>query len=258
MQQSSPNAPARRGRSLLAVALAPCLLASQGAPSLPFAYGERLSYAVHAGPGMNGRAEMWIAGPADVRGVATMVLHSEVTGGFGPFKVSDKSTSWIDPDRMATLRFTKSERNPLGRHEEDVAIDGDAHTWRATDGRSGVTLSAQPLDELSFIYALRTLHLPGDSALVLNRHFDRDRNPTAVRLLGRAQVTTPAGTFATREIEMRVRDTRRYRGEGVIRISLSDDACRRPVRIESAIPNAGTVTMQLTAAEPEFPACAGH
>ena len=68
-------------------------------------------------------------------------------------------------------------------------------------------------------------------------------------------VTTPAGTFNTREIEMRVRDRRRYRGEGLIRIALSDDRCRRPVRIESAIPGAGTVVMTLIAAEPIIAAC---
>ena len=246
--QMNPNAP-------LLLALLPVIMASGGAQTLPFAVGERLSYAVHAGPGMNGRGEMWVAGPVDVHGTPAMVLHSEITGGFGPFKVSDKTASWIDPDRMMTLRFTKSERNPLGRHEEDVEIDPATQGWRAADGRTGESPSDQPLDELSFIYALRTLRIPEDGALVLNRHFDTERNPTVVRSLGRSSVTTPAGTFQVRDIEMRVRDARRYLGEGVIRISLSDDACRRPVRIVSAIPNAGKVVLILTAAQPALAAC---
>jgi len=108
------------------------------------------------------------------------------------------------------------------------------------------------------IYALRTLRIPEDGALVLNRHFDTERNPTVVRSLGRSSVTTPAGTFQVRDIEMRVRDARRYRGEGVIRISLSDDMCRRPVRIESTMPEAGTVVLTLTAAEPVLSACSAR
>jgi hypothetical protein len=42
-----------------------------------------------------------------------------------------------------------------------------------------------------------------------------------------------------------VRDSRRYKGEGVIRINLSDDAMRIPVRIESAMPVVGTAVMTL-------------
>ena len=55
---------------------------------------------------------------------------------------------------------------------------------------------------------------------------------------------------------MRVRDARNYKGEVVIRFSFSDDACRRPVRIESTIPEAGTVVMTLASAVPAIAACA--
>lgn len=235
--------------------LLPGVLALRTSSPQPFACGERLSYSAHAGPGLNGHGEMWIEGPIDVRGVAVMVLRSEISGGFGPIKVTDHTTSWLDPERMATLRFLKDERYPFGRHSEDVEIFPESREWHATDGRSGVGPSDQPLDELSFIYLLRTLRVPDDSILVLSRHFDPDRNPTIVRSLGSGQVRTSLGTWTTREIEVRVRDRRRYRGEGVIRISLSDDACRRPVRIESNIPNAGTIVLELTGAEPAVPSC---
>jgi hypothetical protein len=118
-----------------------------------------------------------------------------------------------------------------------------------------VSPSSQPLDELSFIYWLRTLTLDSDSAFTVERHFDAARNPTVIRSLGRGRVETALGTFATREVEMRVRDARNYQGEGVIRFSFSDDACRRPVRIESTIPDAGRVVMTLSGASPEVAAC---
>ncbi len=245
-----------RIRAAMFAALLPALLAAQFATPLPFAAGERLSYAAHAGRGRNGHGAMWIDGPVDVRGVSTITLRSEMSGGIGPIRVTDRASSSFDTERMASLRYSKVERSPLGGHTESVEIEPATRTWRAADGRNGISTSDQPLDELSFVYALRSMTLPDDGQLVLNRHFDASRNPTIIRSLGRGVVTTPAGTFATDEVEMRVRDPRRYHGEGIIRFSFSADACRRPVRIESNIPSAGTVVLTLTAAEPFIAACA--
>lgn len=222
---------------------------------LPFAIGEHLVYDAHAGPGLNGKADMWIEGPVDVRGTPTMVLHFTFAARVGFLRVEDNTTSWLDPVRMATLRFAKEEHHLLAHHSEDVMIEPFARNWIAADGRGGKTPSTSPLDELSFIYAVRTLALPDGSSLVLDRHFDPDRNPTTLRALGSGSVTTKAGVFATREVEMRVRDARNYKGEGVIRFSLSDDACRRPIRIESNIPGAGSVVLTLASAVPVIAAC---
>ena len=66
-----------------------------------------------------------------------------------------------------------------------------------------------------------------------------------MRVLQREQVSTPAGTFNTVVVEMRVRDPQHYKGEGTIRFSISEDGCRLPVRIESNIPDAGNVVLTL-------------
>jgi Protein of unknown function (DUF3108) len=225
-----------------------------GAP-LPFAVGERLVYDASAGPGLRGQAEMWIDGPEEIRGTPVIVLHFTFAARVGILRVADDTRSWLDPVRMAALRFAKEERHLLARHSEDVAIEPLERRWTAADGRTGSSASDAPLDELSFIYALRTFALPEEGTMVMSRHFDTDRSPTTLTSLGRGTVTTPSGTYATREVEMRVRDARHYRGEGVIRISLSDDACRRPVRIHSRIPGAGSVVLTLRSAVPAIAAC---
>lgn len=217
---------------------------SQGAATLPFAVGERLVYEGRV-RGIGGRGTMWIAGPVDVRGVPTYELHFDFFARVGPLSVSQKSTSWLDPERMAALRFEKRERHLLARREESVELFPDEHRWRARNGDVGESPTSAPLDELSFIYFVRTLALTSDSTLRFARHFDADRSPTLVRLLGREQVNTPAGSFNTVVVEMRVRDPEHYKGEGTIRFSLSDDRCHVPVRIESNIPDAGTVVLTL-------------
>lgn len=243
----------------IAMVLVPSLAAFQPQPAaarLPFGAGERLTYNVNAGPGMNGRAEMWVGGPTDVAGASTLVLHSDISGGIGPMKVRDNTTSWLDSDRIASVRFQKEERHPFGKkNSEDVTMTAGSREWIAVDGRTGTSLHDEPLDELSFIYVLRTMDLPEDSTVVLNRHYDAKRNPTKLRSAGRKTIEIDGQDWKVVEIEMRVRDERRYRGEGILRIALSDDACRRPIRIESRIPNAGRVVMTLKSAMPVLESC---
>jgi hypothetical protein len=105
-----------------------------------------------------------------------------------------------------------------------------------------------PLDELSFIYFVRTISLAGDSAWRFDRHFDAARNPTTIRVVGRRTLETAAGSFRTVQGEMRVHDPRRYKGEGVITIDLTDDRRRLPVRIESSMPVLGRTVLSLASA----------
>jgi len=243
---------------LLAIAALVLGAADGGAQAhpLPFAVGERLEYVARAPHGLKGKATMWIEGTETVRGLATMVLRFDFSTRVGFVTIADHTTSWLDPARFASQRYDKREVRFMSRHSEHVELDPSTRQWTAADGRTGVSPSAQPLDELSFIYWLRTLTLADDESLTLERHFDPARNPTVIRSLGRGHVETPLGTFVTRDVEMRVRDARNYQGEGVIRFSFSDDACRRPVRIESTIPEAGKVVMTLASASPSVSECA--
>ena len=229
---------------LIASVGAAAVARAQEHPALPFAVGERLVYEGRA-RGIGGRGAMWIEGPVNVRGVETFELHFDFAARFGPVSVSQKSVSWLDPSRMAALRFSKQERSPISRHSETIELYPDERRWEGSDGQSGGSPTNLPLDELSFIYFVRTLPLLSDSVLTFTRHFDVVRSPTTVRVLGHESITTPAGTFVTAIVEMRVRDAKHYKGEGSIRFAISDDRCRLPVRIESDIPGAGKVVLTL-------------
>ena len=240
----------------------PSLTAVPALPARPFYVGERLEYSVRLGAvGMSGRGAMWIEGPENVRGIETYVLHFGFRARVGPVKVADATQSWLDPRRMASLRFVKRERHPFSSNDQDVALYPDERRWSAADGTTGTSLTDAPLDELSFIYFLRTVPLAADSVYRFDRHFDAARNPTVVRVVRREQLTIGAGTFATVLVEMRVKDPERYQGEGVIRIHFTDDAHRLPVRIESTIPRAGTAVLTLrglpSAALPPLPTVPG-
>ncbi len=159
--------------------------------------------------------------------------------------MEDRTRSWFDPELRGARRFTKRERSPLGSRDEDVRMDVAARRWRDASGAGGSMATAAPLDELSFIYFIRTLRLAAGETHSLARHYDPARNPVQVRVVGRGPIEVPAGRFQTIEVEMRVKDPVRYRGEGVIQIHLTDDARRIPVRIESAIPRVGRMVLSL-------------
>ena len=216
---------------------------------VPFVVGERLIYRVRiAGTGATGRGEMTVSGPVELRGVGVLILKSEMKAGVGPLTGTGRTQSWLDVERMAALRFVNDERRVMARHRESVEVFPETRRWTAADGSTGTTPSDAPLDELSFIYFIRTLPLLADTRFEVNRHFDAERNPVNFRILGRETITTRAGEFATVLVEMRVKDPRTYRGEGVIRIHLTDDACRLPVRIESTMPDVGRTVLTLESA----------
>jgi hypothetical protein len=212
----------------------------------PFFVGERFDYKVRvAKVGNVGHVAMWVEGPVDVRGVETYLLRFDFKARVGPVKAADRTWSWIDPLAMASYRFKKHERHPLSRHDEEVELFPAEHRWLAADGASGASLDHAPLDELSFMYFIRTLAYTPDTVYRFDRHYDAARNPTTVRVVRRETVTTGAGQFRTVLLEMRVKDPRRYKGEGVIRINVTDDHCRLPVRIQSTVPVIGTAVMTL-------------
>jgi hypothetical protein len=212
----------------------------------PFGTGERITFRVKTDRfGAGGTATMWVDGPATLRGVSTVVLHSEVRVGVGPFRATSHTQSWLDLERMTTLRFTSRHRQVFSSSTEEIDVFPDERRWSSSRGSAGETATDLPLDELSFIYFVRTLPLRADSASqTLNRHYEQARNPSVVRVLGRDTLATPAGDFAVVVVEMTVREPRCRGGEGVITFWLSDDANRLPVRIASAMP--GLVSAEFT------------
>ena len=214
--------------------------------ALPFSVGEKLTYEVSiAKGGKVGTATMWIEGPVDVRGVSTYLLRFDSKIHVAFLSAVSRSSSWFDPLRGSSLRFFKHEQNPLAHHDESVDLFPDLKEWKTASGEIGQSPSSTPLDELSFMYFIRTLPMTPGSTYSFDRHFDQTRNPVTVSVIRREVIPTPMGELRVILVEMRVRDPRHYKGEGVIRIHLTDDDCRLPARIESTMPVVGTAILTI-------------
>jgi hypothetical protein len=217
-----------------------------GTAALPFSVGEKLTYEVSvARGGKVGTATMWIEGPVDIRGTSTYLLRFDSKIRIALLTALSSSSSWFDPLRGSSLRFLKHEKNPLARRDESVDLFPDLKEWKSANGETGQSLSNTPLDELSFMYFIRTLPMTPGATYRFDRHFDSARNPTTVSVIRREMIPTPMGELRVILVEMRVRDPQHYKGEGIIRIHLTDDDCRLPARIESTMPVVGTAVLTI-------------
>jgi hypothetical protein len=216
--------------------------------AFPFAPGEACTY---RGSGPLGRmGSGTFAVDADqVDGKPAWLLRFDFRGRLGIVSVENHTRSWFDPAETASFRFTKMERSPISTRRQDVRMDPRSRRWTGMQENGAMPTSA-PLDELSFVYFLRTLRLADGDTYSFDRHYDTARNPVRVRVVSRGPVRVPAGEFPAVQVEMRVRDAHHYDREGVILIHFTDDARRIPLRMESRIPLAGRMVLSLEALTP--------
>ncbi len=252
-------------RVVLALLCLPLIASAQSAPASrpPFPLGEALNYRVHVARGGNvGHGQMRVEGPVTEGEVVTWRLVFDMHAGRGLIRATDRTTSWLDPERFAITRFEKTERHPLSNSSERVVVSESRRAWydakehETPDHDDWHALgSVAPLDELSFIYYLRTIPLDRDTTYQVSRHFDASRNPTTIRVMGEELVETPVGIFRTRIVEMDVRDPKRYRGVGTIRFNIDTADCHVPVRIVSQMPLLGATTLLLVGwvSPPRYP-----
>lgn len=211
----------------------------------PFSAGEVLSYDLTIGNlGRGGVGSLRVEAAEDIRGEPVEQVRFDFHNRVGPFNIEHHSRSHISLGRFTSLAYQVSEKTPLGTVEKDVQIFPENKRWEGAH-ESGVTDSIEPLDELSFIYALRAMKLAPGDIYKLARHYDSKRKPAKVRVLRREPIRVPAGEFSAIVVELEVDDPDRYGGKGLLRLFLSDDARRLPLRIESKVPVAGQLTLQL-------------
>ena len=164
------------------------------------------------------------------------------------FKVSDRTRSWIDAETMNTIRYQKCERSPLGTRDEDAIIRSGV--WTDASGEHPLAAAA-PLDELAFIFLVRASASAVDAdGIAVNRHFDEKRNSVRLTRRGNARVAALGDTLDANIIQMDARDSRQKSGTSRIIFYVGGDPAHLPLRIDSSMPMAGTVTMTLKTVKP--------
>ena len=190
--------------------------------SLRFGPGERLIYDVTLGGLGVGKGSMEITGWDTAQG--HRVLHSlfTVKGGIPFFHVDDQLESWFDPYTMVAYRFIQRIHEG-GYHPIRIY---EFLPERAMYQRQGDTLKASvadPLDDGSFFYFVRTVPLVIGQTYVYTRYFIPEKNPVTVKVLRRDTVTVKAGRFATIVIQPIIKSGGIFADGGEALMWLTDD-----------------------------------
>jgi len=190
--------------------------------ALPFAVGEKLSYDVTLGGLGVGKASMEITGWDTVQGHRVMHSYFQVKGGIPFFSVNDQLESWFDPHTMTAYRFIQRIKEG-GYHPTRIY---EFYPERALYQKQGDTLRASvsdPLDDGSFFYFVRTIHLEVGRTYEFTRYFIPEKNPVIVKVLKRDTITVKAGTFATIMIQPIIKSGGVFADGGEAHMWLTDD-----------------------------------
>lgn len=222
----------------ISLLLAGAALLGRLAVPYPFAVGETLRYDAKLGYFPVGTATVSVARVARERGVDAFVFAMAGEGGPPGWRVRYDLTSWVGTDSFNSLRFHRRLDQAGKVEEHEYTIVPDSARYREAGVRGEWVAAENPLDELAFLYFLRTTPLQVGRSYTFSRYFKTGYNPIQVSVAGREPVGLPDGTSASC---LAVRVTSRGT---TMRVWLTDDNRRLPAQFEIPLPF-GSVTLQL-------------
>jgi Protein of unknown function (DUF3108) len=213
---------------------------------VPFAPGERLSYRVSFGPVEVGTGTMEVVARDTVRGVAVYHTAFRINGGIPLYKVDDRFESWFTTADLSSLRFYQRQAEGSRERERRYEIFPERKAYDDLTDTAGEQPSvAEPLDDGSFLYFIRTVPLEVGRTYQFDRYFKPDRNPVTVKVLRREKVTVPAGTFDAVVIQPMIKTPGIFSENGRAEIWLSDDDQKVMLQMTSQL-SFGSLSLALT------------
>jgi hypothetical protein len=181
---------------------------------VPFHVGEKLTYQAKVNFINAGSASMSVEGIETIRGHATYHTVFDVRGRLLFFHVND-----FYPERKVYVR--NGVENPS---------------------------VADPLDEGSFIYFMRSVPLEVGKSYQFNRYYHLDRNPVIINVERREHISVPAGEFDAIVVRPIIKSKGLFSENGDAEVWFSDDSTRTLLRLKSKLP-VGTLYLELKQAE---------
>lgn len=199
---------------------------------VPFAVGEELVYKATFGGIRAGTARMRVQGIELVRGRPAYHLVFTIDGGVPLFRVRDRYESWIDVQTLASLRHRQRISEGGYKRNTTYEIYPERAQYRKNDEAPQPSVR-NPLDDGSFIYAVRAEGVKVGQTVRDDRYFRPDRNPVVLTGLRRETVEVGAGTFAATVVRPTIRTRGIFSEDGEAQVWFSDDARRYPLQIKS-------------------------
>jgi hypothetical protein len=218
------------------------------AAPVPYAVGEELVYKASFGGIRAGTARMKVDGIDIVRGRPAYHVVFSVDGGIPFFRVHDKYESWIDVESLASLRHRQQISEGHYKRTTVYEIYPERSEYQK-EGDSVRKSVENPLDDGSFIYAVRTAGMRVGETRRDDRYFRPDKNPVVLTGLRQETVKVDAGTFATTVVRPTIRTSGIFSEDGEAQVWFTDDANRYPVQVKAKF-SKFTLTLELKSVTP--------
>lgn len=232
-----------------------------GTPAIhpvPFGLGERMEYEVKLSPfGSVGRGSMEVVDLDTIRGHITYNLRFDLEArAMLVASVDDRMESWLDISELIAHRFEQDQDELTFERHRILDFLTTEGTWVRSDldpsieGRTGPLATERPLDDVSFLYFARTLPLEVGETYTLERYWKEDGNPVVLKVLGKEEVTVPAGSFNTIVVRPIIQTDGLFGDGGKAKVYFTDDERRLLVKMESNVPVLGSLSLHLVSYTP--------
>lgn len=210
------------------------------------AVGERATYDVELKGHGVGTGTLEVLGHEQVNGYQTLHAALKVNGGLLFAKVNDQFDSWFDPTRFFSRRFQQNQRELRHTRSRNYEISPEKGTVLETNSGDVDSLgTSEPLDDVSFLFYVRTLPLKVGDVDTIPRYFKTGRD-VIIRVLRTETVTVPAGTFQTIVVQPTITNAGGLFGQGgKAEVYFTNDAARTLVKLKSSVPVLGSLGLTL-------------
>jgi len=208
------------------------------AGDLPFAVGEKLTFAVRYEFAKAGEASMEVKERVECGGGGECFRLVSTAWSTMPFslffEVKDVVESYMDTEELYTWRYEKHLKE--GNHEasEVVVFDQNAHTATYPDGMV-IDIPERVQDVLSSLYYVRTMDIEVGKSLFVDNHADEKNYPLEVKVLKTEKVKVPAGTFDCFVLEPILKASGIFQHKGRLTVWLSTDPSHIPIMMKSSV-----------------------
>jgi hypothetical protein len=202
--------------------------------TVPWHAGENLEYSVRLAGIPSGNGTMRVLDQVTIRGHRVWRLHFNVKGStpLGTYHVDDSDDSWMDVESLNSLHFEQNQLQGGKATKRIYDIFPDRQVFHQL-GKGEKPSVANPLDEASLFFFVRTLPLRVGEEYRFDNYFDPVANPVIIRVLRKDTIDVPAGRFATIVLEPSIKTKGLFSRDGHAEIWLSDDDRRLMVQMKT-------------------------
>ena len=208
--------------------------------------GERAIYDVELRGHGVGTGSFEVLAHEEIDGRSTVHASLQVKGGLLFAKVDDRFDSWFDPNQFVSRRFVQNQRELRHTRKRSYDIKPEQGTYHETlSGRVDSLSTTEPLDDVSFLFYVRTLPLRVGDVDTIPRYFKSGRD-VIIRVVGKKTITVPAGTFEAIVVQPTITNAGGLFGQGgEAEVYFTDDAARTLVMLKSRVPVLGSLALTL-------------